>query len=201
MNTSLRLFIAIEIPADVKSQIASVISKLKTAHSDVRWEQIEKLHVTLKFLGDTKEELLPQIVLRLEKIAAEIARFSISYSGVGCFPNTREPRIIWIGAYEAAAETSEPTGTLQSLVESIETAMASVGFEKEKRKFHAHATIGRVKSQNNIGNLLRTIESTTLDCTPTEVSEIVLIKSELKPSGSEYRRLKTFLLKTNTNLH
>jgi 2'-5' RNA ligase len=189
-NKPLRLFIAIEIPADVKSHIASVINELKASNADIRWEQIEKLHITLKFLGDTNEKLLPQIVLLLEGVASHVSPFLISYLGVGCFPNKREPRIIWVGAQEAS-------GTLQSLVESIESAMASVGFEKEERKFHAHATVGRVKSLGNLHNLLRTMDSTTLDCQPTEVRHIVLIKSELKPNGSVYLTLKEFPLFTS----
>jgi 2'-5' RNA ligase len=191
---SLRLFIAIEIPPVIKSQIAFVINELKVSNADVRWEQLEKLHLTLKFFGDTKEELLPQMVLLLEKVAAQTSSFSLRYSGIGCFPNKREPKVIWVGA-------EEPNTILQTLIESLETSLASLGFEREKRRFHPHATIGRVKSQRNIGDLLRKMESTTLDCQPTEVSQIVLITSELKPSGSEYATLKKFPLSTNKNLN
>ena len=97
MMATLRLFIAIEIPAAIRSDIASAVRELKTANADIRWEQTEKIHITLKFLGDTKEELLPQIVLLLEGVTAAAACFTIEYSRFGCFPHKREPRIIWIG--------------------------------------------------------------------------------------------------------
>ena len=190
---TLRLFIAIEIPFDIKSQIASAIHKLKATNADVRWEQTDKLHITLKFPGDTTEELLPQIVLLLEEVATRTIPFSLKYSEVGCFPNKREPRIIWVGA-------NDSDNALLPLVDLIETGMASIGFEKEKRGFHPHATIGRVKSQRNIRDLLRTMESTTLESRPTEVAHIVLIKSELKQSGSVYTTLKEFPLSTTNRI-
>ena len=185
----LRLFIAIEIPAEIKSQISSLIQDLKASNADVRWEQVEKLHITLKFLGDTEEELLPKIVLLLDEVAAKSSRFSLTYSGLGCFPNKREPRIIWVG-------TENRDGVLLTIDNSIEDAMASLGFEKEKRAFHAHVTIGRVKSQRYVRDLLRRMESTTLVCNPVEVSQIMLMESKLKPSGSLYTTVKEFRLGT-----
>ncbi|MEK7248980.1 MAG: RNA 2',3'-cyclic phosphodiesterase [Bacteroidota bacterium] len=184
---SLRLFIAIEIPADIRSQIADVEKELKSANADVRWEQSDKLHITLKFLGDTEEAKLLQVVSSLEEIALMTQRFTIKYSTLGCFPHKREPRIIWIGVEDLDS-------TLQPLAESVESSMASLGFEKEQKKFHAHATIGRVKSQRNVRDLLRRMESLTFESQPTTISEIVLLKSELKQRGSVYTRIKSFTL-------
>ncbi len=182
---SLRLFIAIEIPPDIKSQLAVVISELKSAQADVRWERPEKLHITLKFLGDTPEDLLPQIVLLLEGVAGKISSFTLRYSGLGCFPDKREPRIVWVGVEDIG-------NRLQPLAAVIEKEMTSIGLEKEKKEFHPHVTVGRVKSQKNIPSLLRKMESTTLESQPTEVSHIVLIKSELKSSGSVYTAVRKF---------
>lgn len=194
MNKSLRLFVAIEIPTEIKGQISSVINELKACNADVRWEQTDKLHLTLKFLGDTKEERLGQLLYALEAVAAQTSPFSLTFSGVGCFPNRREPRIIWVGAEDL-------DGALGQLVDAIETALLAVGSEKETRNFHAHATIGRVKSQRNVRDLLRRMDSTTLKCKPIEVSTYVLIRSELKPSGSLYKTLNVFQLRTNKTLN
>jgi 2'-5' RNA ligase len=182
---SLRLFIAIEIPNDIKAQIAEVVQKLRSIPADVKWEHTDKLHITLKFLGDTNADLLPQINTTLQRCAETAMPFIVSYEALGCFPSKREPKIIWIGVQDRSS-------LLHNLAGSLDTALTLVGFKREERRFHAHVTIGRVKSQRNVKDLLRTMESTTLVCQPTEVSQIVLIKSELKPHGSEYARIKTF---------
>lgn len=184
---TLRLFIAIEMPTEIKSQIANVISELRSAQAEVRWEQPEKLHITLKFLGETSEDLLPQIVLLLEGVAEKTSPFTIKYSGLGCFPNIHEPRIVWVGV-------DDITDKIQPLVASIETEMASIGLEKEIKAFHPHVTIGRMKSRKNMSTLLRTMESITLESQPMSITEIVLIKSELKPAGSIHTIMQQFSL-------
>jgi 2'-5' RNA ligase len=183
----LRLFIAIEISSHVKSQIAHVISELKETHADVRWEQTDKLHITLKFLGDTNNVLLTPLSAALEECAKRFHPFSIAFKNLGCFPNRREPRVVWVGVEESGS-------TLQQLAEVVESSMAALGFERETRRFHAHVTIGRVKGNRNINDLLSRMESITFESQPTYVSEVVLIKSELKPSGSVYTTLRSFIL-------
>lgn len=184
---SLRLFIAIETPPGIKSQIDNVISELQSAQANVRWEQSEKIHITLKFLGEIPEKVLPQIVLHLEGVAGNTSPFTIRYSGLGCFPTMHEPRIVWVGV-------DDIENKLRPLAASIETEMASIGLEKEIKGFHPHVTIGRIKSRKNVTTLLRTMESITLESQPTTITEIVLIKSELKPKGSVYGLVKTFQL-------
>lgn len=184
---SARLFIAIETPPEIKSQIANVISELQSAQADVRWEQLEKIHITLKFLGEIREDLLPQIVLFLVGVAGNTSPFTIRYSGLGCFPNMHEPRIVWIGVDDIEDK-------LHPLVASIETEMASIRLEKEIKGFHPHVTIGRMKSRKNRTNLLRKMESITLESQPTVVSAISLVRSELKTGGSVYSQVKSFSL-------
>lgn len=191
---TLRLFIAIEIPPDVKSQFAPVLRELKAVPVDVRWESFEKLHITLKFLGDTNADLLPQIIRHLDTAIHCVSPFAVRYSGLGCFPNQRDPRIIWIGV-------EDMQHAMHPLVESIEKTMAALGIERDRKAFHPHVTIGRIRSQRNIRDLLRTMESTTLKSHTTNVSHIVLVKSELKPGGSEYSTVKTFHLSATQNLN
>ena len=191
---TLRLFIAIEIPPEVKSQFATVLRELKAAPVDVRWEALEKLHVTLKFLGDTNPELLPQVIQQLDRVVESVHPFAVRYSGLGCFPNARDPKILWVGAEDVQH-------SMIPLVESIEKTMAALGLKREAKPFHAHVTIGRVKSQRNIQDLLRIMESTTLKSHTTNVSHIVLVKSELKPSGSEYSIIKAFQFSATQNLN
>ncbi|MBI5471811.1 MAG: RNA 2',3'-cyclic phosphodiesterase, partial [Ignavibacteriae bacterium] len=168
---ALRLFIGIAIPAEIRSQISEVVRELKSANANVRWEQIDKLHITMKFLGDTPDHQVPSIVTALESLATKVPAFRVTYSGVGCFPNKREPRIIWVGV-------DEGNSVLVPLAESIDALMTTFGFEKEDKRFHPHVTIGRVKNQHNMRDLLRTMESITFVSHPTTISELALVKSE-----------------------
>ncbi len=184
---TVRLFIAIEIPPDIKSAIAALQQQLKSTHADVRWETQEQFHITLKFLGRTDEAKLQAMFDSLQSVAQKFSMFSVKYSSLGCFPNRHNPRIIWVGA-------DDNPMTLIPFAEAIDSSMTALGFDKEEKKFHPHATIGRVKSTLSIRDLLRRMESLTFESQPTQVSQIVLIKSELKQSGSVYTRIKTFPL-------
>jgi 2'-5' RNA ligase len=188
----LRLFIAVETPPPIVPQISAIRDRLKEANADVNWESDEKLHATLKFLGNTDEKLLPEIVYYLEGVSQNSPTLDVRYHGVGCFPNKRAPRVVWVGMEDLR-------GSLTPLHDEIETGLTRFGFEKEDRIFHAHVTLGRVKSDRRIQSLLRIMESTTFESQPVTIREIALIRSELKPSGSVYTTLKTIPLGTRTN--
>jgi RNA 2',3'-cyclic 3'-phosphodiesterase len=184
---SLRLFIAIKTPPNIIPQIAAIRDKLRASSAHVKWEPDEKLHATLKFLGNADERLLPEIVLCIRGVGLILSPLFLKYKGVGCFPNQRAPKVIWVGIEDL-------NGSLNSLQEKIESEFVPLGFEREMRKFHAHVTLGRVKDERMIQSLLRTMESITFESQPAAIQEIALIKSELKPSGSVYTTLNTFPL-------
>jgi len=174
-----RLFIAINTPREVMPLLAGVRDRLESTHADVKWESDEKLHCTLKFLGDTREEILPDITSTLGQVASSTPPFPVRYAGLGCFPNKREPRIVWAGM-------EDPDGTLRRLAQTVETRMAALGFKPEQRLFHPHVTLGRVKGSRHMRELLATMETVTFDCSPVSLREIELVRSELKPGGSVY---------------
>ncbi len=184
---SLRLFLAIETPPDIRPRIAAIRDRLETSDADVKWEPDEKLHATLKFLGSSDEGLLPEIVSYIEGVSKQSDPLHLKYAGIGCFPSRRAPRVIWVGMEDLK-------GNLTSFQQEIESALAPLGFEREERKFHAHVTLGRVKGNRKIKGLLRKIESITFESQPVEIREVALIKSELRPSGSIYTTLKTIPL-------
>jgi len=184
---SLRLFIAIETPPEITSQIGAIRDRLRISQADVKWEPNEKLHATLKFLGNTDDHLLPEIVSYTREVCQRTAQFQFRYSGVGCFPNGRSPRIIWVGMEDL-------NGNLEILHREIESGLVLLGFDQEERRFHPHITLGRVKSEKRIGGLLRMMESITFESQPVTVHEIALMQSELKPSGSVYTILKSIPL-------
>lgn len=179
---ALRCFIAIEIPEAIKRAIVSSIDGLKKSGADVKWVSPEHIHITLQFLGETEEALVPVINETLDKILLPYSSFYIKIAGVGCFPDTRRPRVIWVGT-----EESQPVINLHG---DIAKGMARLGYREEERNFTPHLTIGRVKSNRNMGGLLKKIdEIKTTYFSAFEVQNITLMKSELKPSGAKYYSL------------
>lgn len=174
---TVRLFIALPTPAEVKQAMADVLARLRTTQADVRWETGGKLHATLRFLGDTDERLVPRIRESLEAIAAATPPCTVTYRSLGCFPDKRNPRVIWIGM-------EDPSDTLRRLNAEIEESVRAIGFEPEDREFHPHVTLGRVKSRRNVASLLAMMESLTFQSNPVTIRDIHLIRSELKPTGS-----------------
>lgn len=179
----LRLFIALETPPVIIPQIAAIRDRLKASNADVKWEPDEKLHATLKFLGKTDEGLLPEIVSYIRGVCETKPSLLMKYKGVGCFPNQHSPKVVWIGMEDVS-------GKLGALQGEIESALAQLEFRPEERKFHAHVTLGRVKSDRGVRGLLRMMESITFESQPVEIHEVGLIKSDLKPDGSVYTTLK-----------
>ena len=184
---AIRLFIALETPAAVREALVRTIAELRTVDADVRWEAEDKLHATLKFLGDTPEARLEAVLAGLDRTGSATAPLTITYTGLGFFPSPRQPRIIWAGLLE-------PTGTLADFHARIETSMGALGFTEESRAFHPHVTLGRVKSPRGAAALRARVETCTFDQPPITLHEVALIKSDLRPSGSVYTTLKRISL-------
>lgn len=183
----LRLFLAIKTPPEITPQIAAIRDTLRGSNADVKWESDEKLHATLKFLGNTDEHLLPEIVSYLRGVCRGSNSLLFRYKGVGSFPGGRSPRVIWIGM-------EDQQGNLDPLQSEIESGLVPFGFEREKKKFHPHVTVGRVKSMKRIESLIRMMESVTFESQPVTVHEIALVRSELTSSGSIYTTLHSIPL-------
>ena len=178
----LRCFIAIEIPENIKKSVADIIDNLKKSGSDIKWVSDENIHITLQFLGETEEALIPDIKGALYKILAPYSSFYIKIAGVGCFPSGKRPRVIWVGMEESQA--------LINLYKDISSELVKFGYKKEERGFTPHVTIGRVKSNRNMGELLRRLEEFKVaDFPDFEVQNIKLMKSELKPTGAKHYSL------------
>ncbi len=175
----LRCFIAIEIPETIKKSVLDIIDSLRKSGADVKWVSDENIHITLQFLGETEESLIPDIKGALYKILATYSPFYIKIAKVGCFPSGRRPRVIWVGI--------EDSQSLINLYKDIASEMVKFGYQKEERGFTPHLTIGRVKSNRNMGELLKRLEEFTVTDFPAfEVQNIRLMKSELKPSGAKH---------------
>ncbi|MBI3195491.1 MAG: RNA 2',3'-cyclic phosphodiesterase [Ignavibacteriae bacterium] len=186
MNT-IRTFIAVDTPEEFKSEISNVQDVLKVVDSEVRWEKEKKFHITLKFLGDVKERIMPGLLSHIETVLRDFSSFELTYGTFGCFPNMKFPKIIWVGAHNA-------DGKLLEIQTTIEDELISFGFKKEKNPFTPHITIGRVKGQKNIRDLVSIMEKLTFTPRTFHINEIVVMKSVLQPSGSEYEIIQTIQL-------
>jgi len=184
----MRTFIAVDTPENIKSQMSEVQSELKRSEADVRWETANKFHITIKFLGEVKEVMIDGIKGKIGELCANYSPFPLQYEGVGCFPNMKNPRVIWIGCRDISQN-------LLKIKTLLDDKLTLFGFEAEDRAFHPHITLGRVKSQTGIKNLIPIIENLTFKSEVTECGKILIMKSSLKPSGSQYSILETILLK------
>jgi 2'-5' RNA ligase len=177
----MRLFVAIPMPEFVRNHLA----ELQQPIDGVRWQEIEKTHLTLKFLGDTESERVPNLKSALTTI--EMPSFSIRLSSLGYFPKGKQPRVLWVGV-----EKNKP---LQLLHSEIEDKCTDLGFDPENRSFKPHITIARVKDapKNKITSFIE--EYQQFQMPEVWVDEFVLFESKLHPDGAKHSRLKTFPLR------
>jgi 2'-5' RNA ligase len=194
MNT-LRAFIAIELPGEILRLMEQVQARLKAAAPprSVRWVRVEGVHLTLKFLGQVPTSQVDAITRAMSAAAQGVAPFTVTVGEVGCFPSLKLPRVVWIGV-------SEPTGGLNSLQHAVEAAISPLGYPPEDRRFQPHLTLGRTARDappddvRRLGQVVAAANVGTLG--QVAVSEIALIKSDLKPTGAVYSALQRARLKT-----
>ncbi|MEC4686390.1 MAG: RNA 2',3'-cyclic phosphodiesterase [Nitrospirota bacterium] len=178
----MRCFIAIDIGEEMKKELDAFMKGLKKLAPDVKWLSGNHIHLTLKFLGNTDENLVERIKASLESVASCHRKFNLTVAGAGGFPDYSRPRVLWVGINRSEE--------LNLLYNNIESAMELLGFERETRKFRPHLTIARVKSQKGLPPLLKEIRGCKdKEFGKIEVSEVLLMKSTLKTTGAEYERL------------
>lgn len=183
--TSLRLFFALDTPAAVRTPVSALLRTLQGSGADVRWEPVTKLHCTIRFLGETDTRLVDDLSKKSSALALASPPVRIRYAGLGGFPDLRHPRVVWVGM-------DDLDGTLGSFYRSLEQELARLGIAPEKRAFHPHLTLGRVRGERNLAHLIRLLETLTLECEPASLTEVLLMKSLLQPSGSVYTILQAF---------
>jgi len=180
----IRTFIAIKIPSSIVERISQFQSSLKKVDARIGWVKSGNFHITLKFLGDVEESKITEIGDKLENSLSGIKNFEVNIGGVGVFPTRRRPRVLWIGG-------SSENSILEKIAERLDDSLHTLGFERESRKYRIHLTLGRVKESGNIEEVMNKLfERKDINFGAFEVSEVVLIQSELNPSGSIYTPLK-----------
>ena len=180
----MRLFVAFEIPGAVRAQMASLVAELRPLAPAIKWVRAENLHVTLKFLGETKEHRLDAIRAALARIPARAA-VELRFRGLGFFPNERRPRVFWAGI--------ETLPALPPLADEIQAAMAAVGFPREDRAFAPHLTLARLEGARLTEAVHTAIEQhADQEFGAMRATEFHLIDSKLKSTGAEYTTVQTF---------
>lgn len=175
----LRCFIAIGITDLIKKNIGELLDILKKYDVDVKWVVPENIHLTLKFLGKTPDDLLPKIVESLSSLASSYEAFYIKICNTGVFPNKRYPRVIWVGV--------EDSDIIENLKKDIERSMSLLGFQKEDKAFKPHLTVGRVRSQKGIISIVNELDNfSDREFGIVHADRIKLMKSDLKPMGAQY---------------
>lgn len=170
----MRLFIAVAADEEVKAAAAAVVARLRRAQGNFRWVDPRDMHTTLRYLGPTSEERLPEIRDLMARAAAQIAPFEIVYGGVGAFDSFEEARVVWIGLSEGLA--------------SMESAAALVGRD-EPRPYAAHLTLGRNRGRAASPGFVAALKAEPALNLRRPVTKLSLYASKPAPFGHAYEIL------------
>ena len=161
--------------------------RLRAYHADVRWVAIPSIHLTLKFLGEADPAILPTLAASLAVATQAGHAFTLRLRGLGCFPNSKNPRVIWCGV-------EGETAKLASLQAGVDSICESMGFQRESRPFHPHLTLGRVNGKRNLQPLLDYIRIGTKLESAFVAGCFHIYRSDLTPHGAIYSVLEIVAL-------
>lgn len=178
----MRAFVAIFPPPEVQRTLLQAARNIPV-DGTVRWVHWENVHLTLKFLGDVGEEPLGGVRVALGEIARRRGPLHIQPSGFGAFPSDKKARVLWAGVSEGSAE-------LTALAADIETALETLGFGREKRRYKPHITLGRSR-----GRPARLPDGVEVGAAGFTARGLYLVESRLEPAGATYKKLESYPLR------
>ena len=184
----MRTFIAIDLSKPLKKSISLLCARLDNRDVHVRWVKLEGMHLTLKFLGEISEEKRADVEEAMYATTMEINPFPLRLKGIGTFPpGQKPPRVLWVGV--------EENKILKNLDSRLEEELEKRGFSREKRPFHPHLTLARIKPGAHLGFTLEGLKKDReSDFGEMEVDRIALFLSTLKSTGAQYSVLSEFRL-------
>jgi 2'-5' RNA ligase len=190
--TSQRLFVAVELSGEARSAVSGVITRiLKSEIKNLRAVRPERVHLTLKFLGNVPSEQINELVEALRAIAGAHAPFLLNLSGAGVFPSSGKARVLWLGI-------GGDTKALGELHQGIEDAVAALGFARDRKPFNPHLTVARLRESASPAD--RLLGAETLASVPhpdgveIPVPSIAVMRSTLARSGAAHDRLASLPL-------
>lgn len=176
----MRLFIALNLPPAERERIHKAAARLREADFPVRWLDPGSYHLTLKFLGNVRPEVVAVLESVVDRVAETTPTFPLAIHGFGAFPTIRRPRVLWVGV--------EPVPALRCLKQDLEWALADHGFERETRAFHPHVTLGRADEAEGAG-VFRGLDEMAADLSyrgKVQAATVDLMRSHLSRQGSRY---------------
>jgi 2'-5' RNA ligase len=188
MAKMLRTFIAVEISDAIRQRALKLQRVLGEGLASVKWVEPENIHMTLQFLGNVPDIEVPKVCRLARESVADTARFTLTVSGAGSFPNAQRPRTLWLGVTEGAE-------LMTRIYEALEQRLTPLGYRHEERRFTPHLTIGRVRdSSPQLAD--RLAEYSDWNGGSMEVKEITVMSSELTSDGPHYTTLGRAPLRT-----
>lgn len=181
---SIRCFIAVELDDLIRRDLDDLQKRIQKElgpdDKGIKWVRPEQMHLTLKFLGDTEDALLPDVCAAISEVADQFEPFSIEVEGCGCFPPQGSARVFWAGVKQGQED-------LAAVAEFLDEQMNQLGYPLENRKFSAHLTLARIK-QPKSGHRVREVVQTITDfCPGTQaIDQLVLFQSFLEREGPTY---------------
>lgn len=177
----IRTFIGIAIDKAIRSRLEALQAKMARSSPEVKWVEVENLHVTLLFLGEVDNRELPAICQVLTETCQTHAPFEMAIEKVGCFPNPRRPRVLWAGVGIGTQE-------ICSLHDALEPPLMDLGcYRREERRYTPHITLGRVRGERPDDNLASALaREAAWQGGEMQVLEVLAMSSELTPKGPIY---------------
>jgi len=183
MSETVRTFIAIEMPPEVREYLDRCQDRLRRAGGKVRWVRTDLIHLTLVFLGEVAVEQLDALGAAVEGAVAGVSPLALRAAGAGQFPPRGRPRVIWIGF-------DEPTGALLALQKAVADATVPFAEKVETRPYRPHLTLGRVRTGGDLHRLSAAVADMADRQGPQfDADEIVVMQSTLSPQGPTYSPL------------
>jgi 2'-5' RNA ligase len=179
----MRIFIALDIPAEIRGCLAEYMERARSYAPDARWARVEGLHVTLKFVGEVSEELVEKMKSALVQVKAP--SFQVKFEGVGFFPNAKSPRVFWAGVDGGEA--------LPRLASAVNTALEKLDIAKEEKTYHPHLTLARA-STHPLRELAPLLNGPTAQFGTMTAREFFMYQSKPQRGGSKYTKLERFAL-------
>jgi 2'-5' RNA ligase len=178
----IRAFIAIELPPELKKELTKVETQLKINSPPViKWIEPGSIHITLKFLGETSDAILDDLILAMEESVVGVSPFKLDVRQLGAFPGVDRPQVIWVGV-------SGEMEKLKQLQKNLEKNTEQLGFKRESRTFSPHLTLGRVRDgarPDDIQRISKLLNETVFTALHNiNVNQINLMKSVLTPNGA-----------------
>lgn len=190
----LRVFCAVELPSEVRARAVDHITRLSAAmpYARVGWERIEKLHITLKFLGEIASSQIEVLSDAASRAVQRTRPFNLALEGAGAFPPRGVPRILWLGI-------NDSSGALSELQSQLEEECERAGFAREERPFHPHLTIARIRTPRAARQLARIHQELGFEAIEFHVTELLVMQSELAAGGSHYTEISRHSFKTEVS--